>query len=139
MRNKVRGPNGGARPGAGRPPGAKNKATIERQKLAELGLRELHHTGRMPLQVMLARMNGDASISDDMFAAAVAAAPYIHPRLASSDTRIESNNVHVVLSDKPLTVDEWCAQYAPHANDAVALEPLVTEAEAGDSLVTSRH
>jgi hypothetical protein len=129
MQNKVRGPNGGARPGAGRPPGAKNKTTIEREKMAELGLREIHRGGRLPLEVMLRRMNGDASISDNMFAAAVAAAPYIHPRLASSDTRIESNNVHVVLSDRPLTVDEWCAQYAPHANGAVALEPLVTEAD----------
>src|SRR5215469_4500497 len=130
MRNKVRGPNGGARPGAGRPPGAKSKTTIEREKMAELGLRELRRTGRMPLEVMLARMNGDASISDDMFAAAVAAAPYIHPRLTSSDTTVKSDNVnaHLVLSDKPLTVDEWCAQYAPRANDAVALESRVDEA-----------
>jgi hypothetical protein len=131
MRNKVRGPNGGARPGAGRPPGAKNKATIEREKMAELGLREIHRSGRMPLEVMLARMNGDATISDDMFAAAVAAAPYIHPRLASTDTTVKSDNVnvHLVLSDKPLTVDEWCAQYAPHANGAVALESRIDEAE----------
>jgi hypothetical protein len=131
MQNKVRGQNGGARPGAGRPPGAKNKTTIEREKMAELGLRELHRTRRLPLEVMLLRMDGDASISDDMFAAAVAAAPYIHPRLASTDTTMKSDNVnvHLVLSEKPLTVDEWCTQYAPRANDAVALESLVTEAE----------
>lgn len=98
--------------------------------MAELGLRERHRIGRMPLEVMLARMDGDSSISDDMFAAAVAAAPYIHPRLASSDTTIKSDSVHYVVSDKPLTVEEWCAQFAPHANDAAAPESRTDEAAA---------
>ena len=66
-----------------------------------------------PLEVMLRRMRGDPDITDEAFQAAIAAAPYIHPRLASSDTTIKSDNVHRVVSDKPLSVEEWQAQYAP--------------------------
>jgi hypothetical protein len=62
-------------------------------------------------------------VTDEQFAAAVAAAPYLHPRLASSDTTIKSDNVHYVVSDKPMSVEEWQAEFAPHANDAVSPPP----------------
>jgi hypothetical protein len=110
-------PSGGRQPGAGRPPGSKSRTTIERELMAAKGLAAVaRKSGRMPLDVILAKMDGDATISEAQFQAAVAAAPYIHPRLASTDTTVKSDNVHRVVSDKPITVDEWTATHAP-AND----------------------
>ncbi|MRX33207.1 hypothetical protein [Aminobacter sp. MDW-2] len=67
---------GGNRPGAGRKRGAPNKASVERQK-------KVAATGDTPLDYMLKVMRNpkaDASRRDDM---AKAAAPYVHPKLAS--------------------------------------------------------
>jgi hypothetical protein len=74
---------------------------------------------------MLCRMRDELlpsgqRVTDEQFAAAVAAAPYLHPRLASTDTTIKSDNVHYVVSDKPMTAEEWQAEFAQHANDAVS-------------------
>jgi hypothetical protein len=68
---------GGNRPGAGRRAGVPNKATQERQKLVAA-------TGITPLDYMLSVMRdvkAEASRRDDM---AKAAAPYVHPRLATN-------------------------------------------------------
>lgn len=76
---------GGARPGAGRKAGGRNKATIEREIRTAHGL-EAAQTGVLPLDVMFARMldepltNGKKP-TDEQFQAAVCAAPYIHARL----------------------------------------------------------
>lgn len=70
-------PRGGNRPGAGRRPGIPNKASAERQK-------KVAATGITPLDYMLKVMrDGKADVSrrDDM---AKAAAPYVHPRLATT-------------------------------------------------------
>lgn len=67
---------GGSRPGAGRRKGVPNKATQERQK-------RVAATGITPLDYMLKVMRddkADVSRRDDM---AKAAAPYVHPKLAS--------------------------------------------------------
>lgn len=67
---------GGKRDGAGRKPGAPNKASAERQK-------RVAATGITPLDYMLKVMRdnkADASRRDEM---AKAAAPYVHPKLAS--------------------------------------------------------
>lgn len=67
---------GGIREGAGRKKGAPNKATQERQK-------RVAASGITPLDYMLKVMRdgkADAGRRDDM---AKAAAPYIHPKLAS--------------------------------------------------------
>lgn len=67
---------GGNRPGAGRKPGAPNKASIERQK-------KVAATGITPLDYMLKVMRdakADPGRRDDM---AKAAAPYVHPKLAN--------------------------------------------------------
>ncbi len=37
-----------------------------------------------PLEVMLAKMRGDQSITHAQFEAALAAAPYVHPKLAAT-------------------------------------------------------
>lgn len=67
---------GGNRPGAGRKRGAPNKASAERQA-------KVAATGDTPLEYMLKVVRNpkaDASRRDDM---AKAAAPYVHPKLAS--------------------------------------------------------
>ena len=67
---------GGSRAGAGRKAGIPNKASVERQK-------KVAATGQTPLEYMLKVMrDGKASDQrrDDM---AKAAAPYVHPKLAS--------------------------------------------------------
>lgn len=67
---------GGNRPGAGRKAGTPNKASIERQK-------KVAATGITPLDYMLKVMRNpkaDDSRRDEM---AKAAAPYVHPKLAS--------------------------------------------------------
>lgn len=68
--------NGGRRPGAGRKPGVPNKATIARQE-------RVSETGTTPLDYMLEVMrdlSAKAARRDEM---AKAAAPYVHPKLAS--------------------------------------------------------
>src|SRR3954451_12237456 len=79
---------GGRRPGAGRKPGGRNKATIEREMLAKNGIEVARNAGLMPIDVMLARMRGELlpngrSPTDEQFQAAVAAAPFLHPRLSA--------------------------------------------------------
>ncbi len=110
----------------GRPPGAKNKLTLVREALARAGIEDARNSGLLPLDVMLARMHGEPlpngrMVTDEQFQAAVAAAPYVHPRPAATDATIRSDNIHYVVSDKPLTIEEWQAKYA-HVNDAVAVE-----------------
>jgi hypothetical protein len=77
----------------------------------------------MPLDVMLARLRGvplpnGKMPTDEQFRAAEAAAPYLHPRLASTDTTLKSDNVHRVVSEKPVTEADWIAEHATPANDA---------------------
>lgn len=68
--------HGGARKGAGRPKGARNKATEEaRKKAAE--------TGETPLAYMLRVMRNTKADPKRRDAMAQAAAPYIHAKLAS--------------------------------------------------------
>lgn len=76
----------GAKPGerrGGREKGARNKSTVEREIRAAAGVEQAITTGLLPLDVMLHRMRGTRPITDDQFTAAVAAAPYLHPRLSA--------------------------------------------------------
>jgi len=70
---------------AGRPKGP-DKRTAERRLVASAGITWLRRFQRAPVEVMLARMNGvpwAMALSADQIAMAVAAAPYVHPRLAA--------------------------------------------------------
>jgi hypothetical protein len=74
--------HGGSRPGAGRKAAGRNKTTIEREMRAARGVAGAEDAGLMPLDVMLARMRGEPLsngqiVTDEQFAAAVAAAPYM--------------------------------------------------------------
>ena len=65
--------HGGLRPGAGRPKGAKNKATAAREA-------EIAASGMTPLDYMLAVLRDEDADDKDRMWAAVAAAPYLHPK-----------------------------------------------------------
>lgn len=67
---------GGKREGAGRPAGAVTRRTRE---VAERALA----TGLTPLDYMLTILRDEAKPDDLRFEAAKAAAPYVHPKLAS--------------------------------------------------------
>lgn len=69
---------GGARPGAGRPKGAKSR---KRKKILEI----VSASGKTPLDVMLDVMRGAFERHDQETAleAARSAAPYVHPKLSA--------------------------------------------------------
>lgn len=67
---------GGARKGAGRKPGAINKATAAARTKAEEG-------GEMPLDFMLRIMRDTGADDAQRMDMARAAAPYVHAKLAS--------------------------------------------------------
>jgi hypothetical protein len=81
----------GSKPGerrGGRRKGTPNKATTERRLRTETGLAAARQSGVMPLDVILARMRDETlpngrKPSDEQFQAAIAAAPYLHPKLAA--------------------------------------------------------
>jgi len=70
------GGRGGPRPGSGRKPGSPNKVTqAQRDKVAA--------TGITPLDYMLDVLRNKRLKREVRMAAAVSAAPYVHPRLAA--------------------------------------------------------
>ena len=80
---KQKNPNlGGKRPGAGRPPGSKSKVLWKSMdQLAE----KYQHS---PLDYLLAVLNNPASSPERKMYAAEKAAPYVHARLTSSNTKM---------------------------------------------------
>lgn len=91
----------------GRTAGVPNKATVKRQA-------EIAASGLTPLDYMLAIMR-DAQADDELrFEAAKAAAPYVHPRLASIDNTGEAVRHYVArLPHKATTTDQWLAEHTP--------------------------
>lgn len=76
--------HGGSRPGAGRKPGAINKATAEAREKAEA-------EGILPLDFMLERMRNPEAPMPDRKDMAKAAAPYIHAKLSSVDATLKAD------------------------------------------------
>src|SRR6516162_1127170 len=73
----------------GRQAGVPNRATVERQLRARHGIQAATKDGVLPLDVMLAVMRDEPlpdgkKPTDEQLRAAIAAAPYLHPRLATS-------------------------------------------------------
>jgi hypothetical protein len=65
----------------GRPPGAKNKATIRREIYAKDGLDDALALGMSPLEIMILGMREPSKVSRTRFERAAAAAPYVHAKL----------------------------------------------------------
>ena len=98
---------GGKRDGAGRKAGAPNKATQERQE-------EVAKTGTTPLQYMLSVMRDETEPKDRRDDMAKAAAPYVHPKLASTEVKGEQTVKHVIrLPASPKDMAEWNKRYSP--------------------------
>lgn len=89
---------GGARPGAGRKPGVVTKA----KQLAILRAKEAAEAGTSPLEYMLEvmRTSKDPKRRDAM---AIAAAPYLHPRLASVEHKGNEESPLEVINRIELT------------------------------------
>lgn len=78
-------PRGGARVGAGRPTGSVSQrgVRLSKQVLANLQLNNQLN----PLQYLLAVMQDDKQKPNVRMQAAIAAAPYVHPKLASVEMK----------------------------------------------------
>ena len=81
----------------GRPPGAKNKSTIIREKFAGDGLNNALASGMSPLEIILLGMREPGKVSDKRFKRAEAAAPYLHPKLNAVALKD--------MTDKPPVID----------------------------------
>ena len=91
---------GGARANAGRKQGKPNALNAKaRERAAASGL--------LPLDYLLSIVRNDSEAQDVRIDAAKAAAPYLHARLASIDMTSKTDYTHRVISDRPLTEDEW--------------------------------
>ena len=96
---------GGARPGAGRPPGSTN------QRSAEIA-RQAAEAGITPIEVMLSAMRelweeGTSISKREAAKIAKDAAPYVHPRLASIDQTVREASRFVIHAPMPCSVEEW--------------------------------
>lgn len=117
---------GGARAGAGRKKGSVNKVSAEAREAAKA-------TGELPHEFLLRVSRGETiqigttkkgkpKFYTPSFAArfnaAVAAAPYFQPKLASVEQKIEGTVG--VVSPEPMDEKEWLEKYGAAANRGVA-------------------
>src|SRR5580692_9858011 len=105
-------PPGGRRPGAGRKPGSRNKATRAREEAAQrtvstvLERLNMDTSNFTPLECLLLCMHVKLQAGDLSGAAAAAreAAPYCHPKVATSvPSPVTPEDL---MSDPPATPDE---------------------------------
>ena len=104
--------HGGARQGAGRKKNGSN-AMNEEARLKAIA------SGESPLDFLLNAMRDEKAEFTVRLDAAKAAAPYIHARLSSVDMTSKTDGTLKVISDTPLTEEEWVAQ----ANMVAATRP----------------
>ena len=91
---------GGARPGAGRPRGNLNRKTLALKAAIEKTTEELRNSGGLPLEYMLSVMRNPAVDEKRRDAMAIAAAPYLHARLAAVTVQGDPEKpVHLVNED----------------------------------------
>ncbi len=93
----------------GRQKGTRNKSTEERVKLAQVAA----NSGETPLEYMLRvmRTSEDEKRRDSM---AVAAAPFVHPRLANVEANIEHSGGVVIETGVPTTKARTNGHAHPH-------------------------
>jgi hypothetical protein len=82
----------------GRQKGARNRATEEARAAAAA-------TGVLPLDYMLSVMRDNAADSKRRDAMAMAAAPYLHPRLTAIDARLSPANMEESSERPSLTLE----------------------------------
>lgn len=108
-------PRGGARPGAGRKKGQLNKLTEERVRHIARAAAD----GITPLEVLLRSMRSawDEQRTQDAVAYAIAAAPYVHPRLAAVEHSGETTT-NVISAQPELKPEEWAHVHADAGSTA---------------------
>ncbi len=84
---------GGKRPGAGRKKGSANKATAARQK-------EIAESGLTPIEYMMNVLRNDQETPERRMDAAKSAAPYVHPRLQSTEVSGKGGGPIEIVSKK---------------------------------------
>lgn len=89
---------GGQRIGAGRKPGAINRATAAAREKAEA-------TGITPLEFMLQVMRDEGAERSERLDMAKAAAPYIHARLSTVESNVTANLTASVNEIRRTVVD----------------------------------
>ena len=101
--------HGGKRPGAGRKAGSPNRASQERQE-------RIAATGQTPLDYMIAVMRDETQPPERRDDMAKASAPYVHPRLASTEVKSESTVRYVArVPEKAHDTTAWQRQHLPEA------------------------
>ena len=93
----------------GRQKGARNRATEEARAAAAA-------TGVLPLDYMLSVMRNPAADSKRRDAMAMAAAPYLHPRLTAIDAKLSPANAELSSERRSLTL-EFILPSPKHAPD----------------------
>ena len=83
---------GGRRPGAGRKAGGTNKRTREFRA-------EVAKSGRSPLEHMLAVLHDESADKDRRDRMAIAAAPFVHPKLQVVDSRVVAEVSITTMTD----------------------------------------
>ena len=88
----------------GRQKGTPNKVTAKmREEMAE--------SGETPLEYMIRGMRDEESDQPRRDEMAKAAAPYLHARLSSIEQTGELDVRQHIISDRPMSDDEWERQY----------------------------
>ncbi len=93
MARRGRKPGCAKTPGRGRKRGTRNKASVAREA-------EIKASGLDPLAYMLEVMRDQAETPERRLDAAKAAAPYVHPRLASSSVDMTVNEFDGVTDEQ---------------------------------------
>lgn len=87
---------GGKRPGSGRPPGARNKRSIEQEA-------QIRESGKTPLEYLVSIYQDEEQPERMRLEAARSAAPYVHPKLSAVDMDLGRDNRTVEeMSDEEL-------------------------------------
>ena len=97
-------PSGGSRRGAGRPKGAKQTRS------SGLSIRRAKASGKLlPLDFLIQTLNDPSLEQRDRMAAAIAAAPYVHPKLASVQFKgdiTDNSQISKELNDALISLSE---------------------------------
>ncbi len=94
---------GGFREQAGRPKGATNKLISE-------AIEKAKETGLLPHEYLLTIVQDESEERAVRIQAAVAAAPYYAPKLASIEQKSELK-FNPVINGQAMTLEEWSKQY----------------------------
>jgi hypothetical protein len=112
---------GGKREGAGRPKGSINRSTVAKRALYQRATAE----GITPLEVIITAMRDawDAGNVEEAVQHAVHAAPYVHPRLASTQVKVDDQRSIEQYTDAELELVVRASRARAVAAEASEAEP----------------